>query len=339
VQTFIRCLVPLVIACGGTMSKDPPLVDGSVATDGDTPLVDSTVDPPGPELLVTNESDLASLDVYLGTVYWTNDPFTGKGQVKKLVPGGQPQVLAAQEDHPVSIDVGPGFIEDTAFWALNSLQGQVRQIATTGAPPLSAVNANDSVYCLTLDGDRVFIGTRGAVMTKNLTNTSSLTTIASGFGNGVLAIDADANGVVFATRASVTSTSWIVASVARTGGMATTLYTGTQPIRDIAIVGADVVWLETSKVMRVPRAGGASSALATITNSTPWRMTAANGKLFVAAAGMMGKIVEIDPISGTQTELAKDQPEPRDIAVDGGYVYWANAGLGAGTGTIMRLKR
>jgi len=344
VQNFIRCLVPLVIACGGDSTQNPPLVDGSVGSDGSLPMPDSTIGPPEPEVVVINQSYLESIDVHLGDIYWATDPFTGKGQVKKVTPGGQPVTLAAQEDHPVSIDVGPGFIEDTAFWALDSLVGQVRQIATSGAPPLSSVDANDVVYCLTLDGDRVFIGTRSAVMSKNLTNTSALITIASGYGNGVLAIDADANGVVFGTR--TTSGAWIVASVPRAGGTVTTLYTGSQPIRDIAIVGANVIWPENSKILRVPRSGGSASLVTTITNNLAWRITTDGSKLFVAAAqgttsptSATGKIVEVDPVTGTQKELATDQAEPADIAVDANYVYWANFGLGAGTGQILRLKR
>ncbi|HEY5924425.1 MAG TPA: hypothetical protein VIV11_22260 [Kofleriaceae bacterium] len=307
-------------------------------------MPDGITVPDGPELVVINQSDLNSIDVHMGDVYWTTDPFTGKGQVQKVTPGGQPQTLAAQEDHPVSIDVGPGFIDDTAFWALNSLLGQVRQIATSGAPPLSAVNANDNVYCLTLDGNRVFVGTRGAVMSKDLTNTSTLTTLASGFGNGVLAIDADATGVVFGAR--TTSGAWIVASVPRTGGSVTTLYTGTTLIRDLTIVGSNVVWLEANRIMRVARSGGTAAMVALVADNRPWAVKSVDGKLFVATnqgvinpTGSTGTILEIDPITGTKKELAKDQAEPADIAVDANYIYWANRGLGAGTGQILRLKR
>ena len=306
--------------------------------------IDAPIQPIAPEVLVMGEARPNSIDAHLGDIYWTTDPSTGMGQVKKLSPGGQSQILAAQEDRPLAIDVGPGFIEDTAFWGLASLFGQVRQIATTGAPPLSAVNANDVVYCLTLDGDRVFIGTRTAVMSKNLTNTSSLTTLAGGFGNGVLAIDADANGVVFGAR--TTQGAWLVASVARSGGTVTTLNTGTTLIRDIAIVGSNVVWLEANRIMRVPRSGGSAAMVALISGGTPWALTSADGKLFVATnqgvlnpSGATGTILEVDPVSGTKTELAKDQAEPHGIAVDNDYLYWANYGIGAAAGQIVRLKR
>jgi hypothetical protein len=344
VQTFFRCLVPLVIACGGESPQNPPVVDGSVDPDGSMVEIDAPVQPIAPEILVMNEARPNSIDAYLGDIYWTTDPSTGKGQVKKLAPGGQPQVLAAQEDRPVAIDVGEGFIEDTAFWGLDSLLGQVRQIATSGAPPLSSVNANDVVYCLTLDGDRVFVGTRGEVKSKNLTNTSTLTTLAGGYGNGVLAIDADATGVVFGAR--TTQGAWIVGSMARTGGTVTTLYTGATLIRDVAIVGPNVVWLEANRIMRVARSGGTAAMVALVSDGTPWAVTSAGGTLFVATnqgvinpSGATGTILEVDPISGTKTELAKDQPEPHDIAVDANYVYWANYGIGVAAGQIVRLKR
>jgi hypothetical protein len=197
---------------------------------------------------------------------------------------------------------------------------------------------------LCVDGDRVFIGTRGEVKSKNLTNTSSLTTLAGGYGNGVLAIDADATGVVFGAR--TTQGAWIVASMARTGGTVTTLYTGTTLIRDIAIVGPNVVWLEANRIMRVARSGGAAAMVALVSDGTPWAVTSADGALFVATnqgvinpSGATGTILEVDPISGTKTELAKDQPEPHDVAVDADYVYWVNYGIGAAAGQIVRLKR
>lgn len=306
--------------------------------------MDAPIQPIVPEVLVMGEARPNSLDAYLGDVYWTTDPSTGKGQVKKVTPGGQPQVLAAQEDRPVSIDVGEGFIEDTAFWGLDSLLGQVRQIATSGAPPLSAVNANDVVYCLTLDGNRVFIGTRGEVKSKDLTNTSTLTTLAGGYGNGVLAIDADATGVVFGAR--TTQGAWIVASMARTGGAVTTLYTGTTLIRDVAIAGANVVWIEANRIMRVPRSGGSPTMVTFTEDDRPWALAASAGTLFVATnqgvinpSGTTGRILEVDPASGTVNELATDQAEPHDVAVDADYVYWANYGLGSAAGQIVRLKR
>lgn len=342
-QTFIRCLVPLVIACGEDSTQTPPLVDGSVTGDGSAAAIDAPV-PIAPEILVMGEARPNSIDAYLGDIYWTTDPFNAKGQVKKLAPGGQPQVLAAQEDYPVAIDVGPGFLEDTAFWGLDSLFGQVRQIATTGAPPLSAANVNDIVYSLVLDGDRVFVGTRSAVKSKCLTNTCSPVNLATGYANGVTAIAADAGGVVFGAR--TTSGSWIVASVPRTGGTPTTLATGSELIRGIAIVGSDVVWLSYTEILRVPRTGGSVSTVTTITENVPRALTSAGGKLFVATnqgvinpSGATGQIIEIDPIGGTQKILAKDQPEPYDVAVDASYVYWANRGLGTGAGQIVRLKR
>lgn len=331
-----------MIACDGDPPQTP--LDGSAGTDGSTAQIDAPIQPIVPEVLVTGEARPSSIDAYLHTIYWTTDPVTGMGQVKKLTPGGQPQILAAQEDRPVSIDVGAGFIEDTAFWGLDTLLGQVRQIATSGAPPLSAVNANDVVYCLTLDGDRVFVGTRSAVMSKSLTNTSALTTLAGNFGNGVLAIDADANGVVFGAR--TTQGAWIVASMARSGGTVTTLSTGTTLIRDLAIVGSNVVWVEANRIMRVPRSGGSTATVTVISGGTPWALTTADGKLFVATnqgvlnpSGATGTILEVDPTSGTTTELAKDQPEPHGVAVDDDYIYWANYGIASAAGQIVRLKR
>jgi hypothetical protein len=326
------------------MTHNPTQDANVVGGDATVMQIDGAIEPIVPEVLVMGEAKPNSLDVYAGAIYWTTDPVTAKGQVQKLTPGGTPQVLAAQEDHPISIDVGPGFIEDTAFWGLDTLLGQVRQIATSGAPPLSSVAVNDVVYSLTLDGDSVFFGTRSAVKSKCRANSCSPVNLATGYGNGVLAIAADATGVVYGTR--TTSGSWIVASVPRTGGTPLTLFTGTEAIRDIAIVGSNVVFLNYTEVMRVPRGGGAPSTVATITEDVPWRLTTDGSKLFVATnqgvinpSGATGKILEIDPISGATKELAKDQAEPADIAVDSNYIYWLNRGLGTATGQIVRLKR
>jgi hypothetical protein len=345
VQTFIRLLVPLAIACGGDPTT-PAQPDAAPPTpDGAPPVGDAAITPPVPEILAMNESDTNSIAVYLGDVYWTTDPFGAMGQVKKLVPGGTPVTLAAQENRPTSIAVGPGFLEPTAFWVLNSLQGRIRQIATTGAPPLSSAEMGDAVYSLALDGNAVFAGTRGAVKTKGLTNTSTVTTLADGYANGVLAIDADATGVVFSAR-TVAGT-WIVASVARTGGTVTTLHTGPELIRDVEIVGSNVFFLDDLAIKRVPRSGGGSAAtLTTITENVPWALASSGAALFVATnrgvinpSGATGQIIEIDATSGTQRVLAKDQAEPSSIAVDASFVYWTNRGVGSTPGQVVRLAR
>jgi len=342
VQTYLRCLLPLVLACGEPSSGTPDArSDGDVTTPVDGAAEDGQVNPVTPEILATGENRPNSLDVHLGAVYWTTDPIMAKGQVKKVSPGGTPAVLSASEDHPTSIDVGPGFIEDTAFWGLDTLLGQVRQIATSGAPPLSAVNINDKVYCLRLDGDRVFFGTRGKLMSKLLTNTSSPATLLQDY-YAISAIAVEGNIVVFGALTS-TNDEFIVGWVPRTGGVPVTLASGTKWIRDLVIVGSDVVWLENNQIKRVPLAGGSTATVATITG-IPWALATQGGKLFVAVnQGLTpmanGRILELDPVSGTQKPLATDQADPRDIAVDTSYIYWANGGLAANTGQIVRLKR
>ncbi len=299
-----------------------------------------------PVMLATGEARPSSIAVFGGAVYWTTDPASGPGQVRKLAPGGTVQTLASNEASPLGLAVGNGLVEPTAFWGTDTLLGQIRQVAATGAPPIGGADVNDVVYALVLDGDAVFAGTRGAVVKKGLGNVASPSTLAGGYNNGVTAVAADAAGVVFGARTFPQGT-WIVAAVARTGGTVTTLATEADVIRDIAIAGGDVFFLERGQLKKVARAGGTPAVVKSFTNGeTPWALVSSQGKLFVATnqgvinpSGATGRILEIDAATGAEREIAKEQPEPADVAVDAGNIYWANRGLAPNQGQIVRIAR
>jgi hypothetical protein len=341
----LNVLLVVMVGCGGGSSPEMPDANDVMI---DAPIVtpDTPVGPPMIEVLAANEARPNSIAVFNGTVVWTTDPSSGSGQVRRLT-AGSAVTLATTEDHPGSVAAGMGFSNVEAFWGTTSLLGQIRQIAITGQPPLSGTAVNDLVYALALDGDSVFAGTRSKVIKRNVANAATPMDLATGYGNGVLAIAADATGVVFAAR-TVQGT-WVIATVPRSGGTVTTLATSTVDvaIRDIAIVGANVYWLDRTMVKKIARTGGTEAVVTSFGSSDrPWAMTVSQGKIYIATnqgvinpSGATGRIVELDPATGTVVEIAKDQAEPSGIAVDGSNIYWSNRGLGATQGQIVRIAR
>lgn len=330
-------------ACGGSPST--PLDAGT--TDG--PVADATTDasmPPGPQRLATGEVRPSSLAVFSGDVYWSTDPITSAGQIRKVTPGAMPVTLASNERGATGVAVGQGLIEPTVFWGTNTLLGAIRQIAASGAPPIGGADVGDPVYAVVLDGDAVFAGTRSAVLKKGLGNVSSTTTLASGYANGVTAIAADASGVVFGAR--TTGGGWVLATVGRGGGTVTTLYTGSNVIRDIALVGSTAYWVEANTLRSVARAGGTPVLVKIFDGAAnrPAALVASAGRLYVALnegvinpSGETGRIVEVDLATGTTRELASQEADPADIAASATHVYWANRGIGENAGQVVRITR
>jgi hypothetical protein len=338
----LKLLLVVMVGCGGGSSMPMDMPDASETIDA--PVAD------GPsevtiEVLAPNETRPSSIAVANGSVVWTTDPPTGMGQVRQFS-AGTISTLSASEDHPVAVKLGMGFSTLEAFWGTNSLLGQIRQIAASGQPPLTGTAVNDVVYSIALDGDSVFAGTRSRVYKKNVANASTPTAIATGYGNGVLGVTADAAGVVFTAR--TVSGTWQVASVSRNGGTVTPLATSTvdQPLRDVVIAGANVYWIDRTMIKSVPRAGGMEAIVKTYASLRPWAMVAAQGKLYIALnqgvidpSGATGRIVELDPVTKSEREIAKEQSEPTGVAVDASYIYWSNRGVGSTPGQIVRIAR
>lgn len=344
----ICLLVPFAMACG-----EPSSPSTDAAPPGDVAASDAMIDaalvdaaPAVPITLAMNEPRPTAIATFGGTVYWATDPATNQGQIRKVAPGGVAEpLLTTLQDRPSTIAAGDGFIEPNVFWGTATLLGQVKQIAATGAPPTTIYNVNDVVYTLVLDGDAIFYGSRSALYRKGLASSVTPTMLVGGYANGVVAIDADAAGVVFAARKL--DGSWIIASIARTGGEPVTLATTSMQVGGIAIADGNVFWLEQRAIKRVPRAGGAPTTHAMFGNlESPAEIVADQGQLFVATnqgvinpSGATGRILRIDAVSGTIDELATSQPEPTGIAIDATNVYWANRGLAANQGQIVKLAR
>ncbi len=343
-------VLALLVACNG--STTPSLPDAAPAPDAAAPdaaapdaaAPDAFV--PVPVVIASGESRPESIAVFDGTIYWTTATTNGPGQVRKAIMGQAVATIATNEDRPLALAVGNGLLEPTAFWGTGALIGELRQIAASGASPLASTPLNDLVYSLALDGGTVFAGTRSAVIAKPVASSSGPTTLANGYGNGVTAIAADGTGVVFGAK-TFPGDSWIVATVTRTGGPVTTLYTGAALIRGVAISGSHVFWIEDKKLMSVPRSGGTAVIVKSFTGlELPWSIVASGGMLYVALnqgvinpSGATGSIVAIDALTLDARVIADAQLEPSDVAADASFVYWTNRGIAASEGTILRIRR
>jgi hypothetical protein len=335
------CFV-LLVACKGATHTG---IDGSIS--------DATADgggidapPAAPTILAVNEAYPLAIAVFNSEVFWVTEG--SSGQVRKApAAGGTPQTLRSQESYPRDLAVGNGIVEPTVFWIAGSLSGQIRQIATTGMGTLSSFPLNDVPYTIALSGNALYAGTLSMLWTKDVGNASPATALEMGFSNGVTAITADSLGVYFGARTATGS--WIVAWIERTGGTVHTIYTGTQAIHDIALDGDGgeyAYWIEGNELHQIHRFGGGARILRTYAQDVPAALVAAGGLVFVATnsgvinpSSAIGRITTVDPASANEQVLAKDQPEPVDLAVAGGYAYWANRGLHANEGQIVRIAR
>jgi len=321
-----------------------------MAIDGRNVVPDGPDTEVGPQVLVVNEKRPNSIALHESHVLWTTDPplELGKGEVVYLAPDQTFGVLSNNEDHPSALAVAQTPNGPVAFWSAMTGLGKLKQIPIFGTTPATTIDVGDVVYSIAADGDSVFYGTRFRVFKKGTASTAMPTEIAGGYGNGVTAITADANGVVLGAR--LLAGGWIIGAVSRNGGTVTTL--GTAPdsapaIRDVAIVGGDVYWLDRTMLKKAPRASGAETIVRTFPSTDrPWAMTASGTKLFIATnqgvlnpTGATGHIVELDTVTTTFRDLAEGQAEPFDVAADATHVYWVNRGLTATTGQIMRVAR
>ena len=306
--------------------------------------------PFGPQVLVINEKRPISIALQGGHVLWTTDPPVNlaKGEVVYLAPDNTFGVLAIDEEHPNMLAIAQTANGPEALWSAQIGFGKLKQKSVFGMTSPAIIDVNDFVGSITADGDSIFFGTRFRVFKKGLASNAVPVEISAGYGNGVSAIVADANGVVFSAR--LEQGGWIIGAMSRNGGTVTTVGTapdGVPTLRDVAIVGGDVYWLDRTMLKKAPRVGGAETIVRTFTSpDRPWALAATGTKLFIATnqgvinpTGATGRIVELDTATTMFRDLATGQAEPFDIAANATHVYWVNRGLTPTTGQIMRVAR
>jgi hypothetical protein len=124
-----------------------------------------------------------------------------------------------------------------------------------------------------------------------------------------------------------------VLRVAKTGGPVTPVAQGTTLVRDIVVVGGDVVFLDGEKILRrAPTTGGSASLVAQGGGGTErWGDIATDGTdvfftVTLDQTSFAGAVMRVPPSGGVPAVVHQMQNavDPQGLALFGGDVYWAN---------------
>jgi hypothetical protein len=203
-----------------------------------------------------------------------------------------PTILASGENFPSGIAIEGA----TLYWTnqgsisnpVGPGEGLVMSIPAVGGTPTALVPAQKDPKRVISDGTSIFF-TNGGYETDGGT----------------------AGGGVFQAGAA---------------GAAPTLLTAAKFPIDLVIVGTNLIFsdMDANAILSVPKTGGAATQL-TVAEGVRFMATDGNNTFYTSSAGTVNKL----PASGGQAQvLATGQGDPRGIAVDSGYVYWANYGDG-----------
>jgi hypothetical protein len=166
------------------------------------------------------------------------------------------------------------------------------------------------------------------------------------------AITADANALYWTTAGEVLT-------LAKTGGIPTTLASGLEGDRSIAVDANRVYWVEgwvcpsdggpcdpqSGSVKSVALQGRSVTTLASFQDS-PWGIAIDQNNVYWTNEGRLDQsyaspaVLSVPLSGGTPVTLATGQSDYRGIAVDATHVYWVTAGTAGNNytdGTVMRV--
>jgi sugar lactone lactonase YvrE len=237
----------------------------------------------------------------------------------------------------------------SVYWT-DYFNSRVMRVPLTGPPDAATLVAagQSNAFGVAIDSTSVYWTAQGAghVVKASLTG-ANLTTIANGSG----AIPLPSSMTVDGTGAYWVNERGTVEEVPLGGppDAATVLATAESPTA-IVVDAANVYWTDTQAgtVLRRVRAGGAITTLASAQPSPGgmalsaddtalyWTNSGAGSGVGDGGVGN-GTIMKVTLAGGTVTTVAAGQSHPTGIAVDGTTLYWTNAGLTTGTGTVVKL--
>ena len=261
--------------------------------------------------LASGLSDPIGIDVDSVYVYWTEyaTGTTGAGSVKKIsISGGVSTTLASGLSSPWGIVIDSANV----YWAENTSSGAIKKVSTSGGSITTLASGLIWPFAVAVDSTSVYWSEEpsngGSVKKIAITGGTPTVLATSTSSPQYLAVDAtsvyyteygteDASGNINASSGSLKK-------VSISGGTPTTLATGLNYPKGVAVTAANVYFTEwgssVGSVKYVPLAGG---------TATPVSITLANGS----------------------TAPATGLNAPYSVAVDTGgtYVYWTESGSGS----------
>lgn len=254
-----------------------------------------------------------------GYVYWVEGDIS-TGAVKKVsVNGGAVTTLASGLPEPRAIDVDSAYV----YWIErnNGSNGSLKKVSINGGTDTTLVtgllNAQNH---MALDDNNIYWGDGkiggGGVIKKVSKNGGTVTTLVnSGILNLTTAIAVDNTYVYFYDDQNNIKT------VPINSGPVTTIGTGTPSA--YALYGSDIYWVEygNGTVKKMPKSGGLITTLATGSNS-PSNLTVDGINVYWIEFTNPGKVLKV-PVSGGLSTIVSNEANTIGLATDSINVYWA----------------
>jgi hypothetical protein len=365
----MRFLVPLVVVA--VAGCDTPTTGAaSTPTTGSAPPVAARpAEQPRPEVtLASGQNHPFSLVVESGFAYWaTDDEKSGdeeSGTVHRVpTSGGLPITVASHEAGLISfnheIAVNAGF----AYWIrteeLPTKHGDFRKVIVaapvSGGQPRTLATTSCS-YRVTVDANGIFCMDDGDVNVVRLVPLSggpekALTSERSTSLGGGCCVLVDAQHLYWSSRSAVAEMGGSrIMSAPRKGGTPTAL--ASFPASEAggyhmpAVVDDGFIYVisqehegngEPGNISLLPKTGGSLRILATV--KRPQAIALDKDSVYFVAGDGAGVVGRISKATGGASIIATGQDDPRSVAVDDTYVYWANFGRGNSTGSIKKAKK
>ncbi len=297
-----------------------------------------------PTVLFSGTTDVRAIAQDDANVYWAD---SGGWTIDGIAKSGAGHVVLAQGEWASALDVQNGLVywgDATTIATVPTTGGAVHDLASTTAVPWAIAVAG---------GDAYWTSTQGTLVRRD-----------DGSPNGAVVADVGEQGAD-ALAATATDVFWVSFESAKlyrySIANATVTTLATPPAAQsmaVATDGVNVYWTALTidgahqmTIYRVPIAGGAPTALATIALGQCfkcWASLATDGAFVYFTNGAeddSGTIGKVPVTGGPVTSLADHQQAPYTITVDDACVYWSNAfGVGDpnkayGHGSIMMAPK
>jgi hypothetical protein len=250
-------------------------------------------------------------------------------------PGEAPSIIASGQSHPYAIVVDT----DRAYWTNTGVNGtnlgSVRSAPLLGGAALTLAMGEDAPRGIAIDDTSVYFARSQFGEIVRVPKTGGAIDVLAAhqdFPEGVALRD----GTLYWTTSGTTLSGALTSLVP--GGATTTLAAQLANPAGLFVDATHVYWVDQEsrgsgpgQVLRVARVGGAPEVLASGI-ATPFAVVVRDGRVFWSANDSVGAL----DLGGPATVLAARQFFARGIAVDEGFVYWADAGAGTVNKTPVR---
>ena len=255
---------------------------------------------------------------------------------KMAIDGGAPVILASEQGGPDTVAVEGANV----YWT-NGANGTVMTVPVVGGTPSTLASGQPGADHTAVDATSVYWttsgGDGGAVVRAPLDG-GAASIFAAGFISSNLALDGENAYFAVLNTGMIPGPIPPVLSVVKApldGGTPITLDTSSLPSGrgpSVAVDGVNFYWMGPSAIVATPLDGGTPTTLATINipgfHLGGYGAIATDGTtVYWTDASQTPSVVTSVPVAGgSALTVAVSQDNPAGIVVQGGTLFWANAG-------------